>query len=117
MATPIWLTLLVLGAFGVGLWLSALNVRYRDVQNAIGTVLQLWLFASPVAYPSTLLSGWAELVYALNPVSGILGLARWSLLGAPWPGWPLAVSLAMLASSPGRAEHSTSGGPNAPSQM
>jgi len=96
LAIPIWLTLLVLGAFGVALWLSALNVRYRDVQNAIGTVLQLWLFASPVAYPSTLLSGWHELAYALNPMAGILGLARWSLLRAPWPGWPLAVSLTVL---------------------
>jgi ABC-type polysaccharide/polyol phosphate export permease len=96
LATPLWLLLLVGAAFGVALWLSALNVRYRDVQNAIGTVLQVWLFASPVAYPSTLLSGWQELVLALNPMTGVIGLTRWSLLGAPWPGWSLAVSVAVV---------------------
>ena len=96
LATPLWLLLLVGAAFGVALWLSALNVRYRDVQNAIGTVLQVWLFASPVAYPSTLLSGWQELVFALNPMTGVIGLTRWSLLGAPWPGWSLAVSVAVV---------------------
>lgn len=96
LATPIWLVLLVGAAFGVGLWLSALNVRYRDVQNAVGTVMQVWLFASPVAYPSSLFSGWQELVLGLNPMTGVINLARWSLLGAPWPGWPLAVSVAVL---------------------
>ncbi len=94
--TPVWLLLLTLAAFGLTLWLSALNVRFRDVQNAIGTVVQIWLFASPVAYPSTLLSGWPELLFALNPLTGILGLARWSLLATPWPGWPLAISSATV---------------------
>jgi ABC-type polysaccharide/polyol phosphate export permease len=92
LAIPLWLGLLVLTALGPSLWLSAINVRYRDVQHAIGPVLQLWLFASPVAYPATLLSGWQHLVYSLNPVVGVIGLARWSLLAAPWPGWSLAVS-------------------------
>src|SRR4051794_1374665 len=55
LAAPLWLLLLVLTAFGVALWLSALNVRYRDVQQAVVPLLQLWLFLSPVAYPSTLL--------------------------------------------------------------
>jgi ABC-type polysaccharide/polyol phosphate export permease len=59
--------------------------------------MQIWLFASPVAYPSTLLSDWRELVFALNPMVGVIGLARWSLLDAPWPGWPLAVSLGVIA--------------------
>jgi ABC-type polysaccharide/polyol phosphate export permease len=96
-ATPVWLLLLVLTAFAMSLWLSALNVRYRDVRQAVGPVLQIWLFASPVAYPSTLLSPVAELAYALNPMAGVIGLARWSVLGTPWPGWPLAVSLTVLA--------------------
>ncbi|MGK5169807.1 ABC transporter permease [Geodermatophilus sp. CPCC 205761] len=87
-----WLVFLLVAALGVSLWLSALNVRYRDVQHAVAPILQLWLFASPVAYPSTLFSGWQELVYAVNPMVGVIGLGRWSLLGAPWPGWPLAVS-------------------------
>jgi ABC-type polysaccharide/polyol phosphate export permease len=93
LAFPLWLLLLVLTAFGVSLWLSALNVRYRDVQHAVTPVLQLWLFASPVAYPATLLSGWSELLYSVNPMVGVISLARWSLLGTPWPGWPLLVSV------------------------
>ena len=92
LATPIWLVLLVLAAFGVALWLSALNVRYRDVQHALGPLMQIWFFASPVAYPTALLSGWKELVFGLNPMTGLIGLARWSLLDTPWPGWPLGVS-------------------------
>jgi ABC-type polysaccharide/polyol phosphate export permease len=97
LAAPLWLVLLVLAAFGVSLWLSALNVRYRDVQHALGPVLQIWLFASPVAYPSTLLSGWQQAVYAVNPMSGVIGLARWSVLGTPWPGWPLGISVVVGA--------------------
>jgi len=92
LAAPLWLGGLLATTFGVALWLSAVNVRYRDVQHALGPLLQLWLFASPVAYPTSLLSGWQELVYAVNPVVGVIEFGRWSLLGAPWPGWPLAVS-------------------------
>ncbi len=102
LGAPLWLLLLVATSFGVSLWLSALNVRYRDIQHAVAPVLQVWLFASPVAYPATLLSGWQELVYAVNPMVGIIGLGRWALLGTPWPGWTLAVStvsaVAVLAS-------------------
>jgi ABC-type polysaccharide/polyol phosphate export permease len=94
LALPFWLLLLTATTFGVTLWLSALNVRFRDVRHALAPVLQLWLFASPVAYPASLLSGWQELVYAINPVVGIIELGRWSLLGAPWPGWSLLVSAA-----------------------
>jgi ABC-type polysaccharide/polyol phosphate export permease len=74
-----------------------MNVRYRDVQHALGPLMQIWFFASPVVYPSALLSGWKELAFGINPMTGLMGLARWSLLGAPWPGWPLAVSLAAVA--------------------
>jgi ABC-2 type transport system permease protein/lipopolysaccharide transport system permease protein len=93
LAAPIWLLFLVTTTFGFSLWLSALNVRYRDVQHALGPVLQLWLFASPVAYPGTLLAGWTQLLYAVNPLVGVIDLGRWSLLGAPWPGWSLLVSV------------------------
>jgi ABC-type polysaccharide/polyol phosphate export permease len=98
-ATPIWVGLAILAAVGVALWLAALNVRFRDVRYALGPVMQMWLFASPVAYPSTLLTGRGELLYAVNPISGVIGLARWSLLGTPWPGWPLAVSTASISLS------------------
>jgi ABC-type polysaccharide/polyol phosphate export permease len=96
LAIPVWLTLLILTAFGPAVLLSALNVRYRDVQQAIGPVMQIWFLASPIAYPSTLFSGRGELLYALNPLVGVIGLARWSVLNTPWPGWPLAVSVGMV---------------------
>ena len=96
LALPLWLGMLIAAAFGMALWLSALNVRYRDVQHAVAPVLQIWLFASPVAYPSSLLSGWPEALFALNPMAGVIELARWSVLGTPWPGWPLALSLALV---------------------
>ena len=88
----LWLLLLGVTALGVALWLSALNVRFRDVQHAVAPLLQLWLFASPVAYPATLLEGWQAYVYSINPMVGVIGVGRWCLLGAPWPGWSLAVS-------------------------
>ena len=96
LAVPVWLALLILTAYGPAVLLSALNVRYRDVQQAIGPVMQIWFFASPIAYPSTLFSGRGELLYALNPMVGVIGLARWSVLNTPWPGWPLAVSVGMV---------------------
>jgi ABC-type polysaccharide/polyol phosphate export permease len=97
LAVPVWLLVLMLAAFGMAMWLCALNVRYRDVQHAVGPLMQIWLFASPVAYPSSALSGWHEWVYALNPMAGVIGLARWSVLDTPWPGWPLVVSLGSVA--------------------
>ncbi|MGR7024935.1 ABC transporter permease [Geodermatophilus sp. URMC 62] len=89
-----WLLALAATTMGIGLWLSALNVRFRDVQHAVSPTMQLWLFVSPVAYPSTLFTGWQELVYAINPMVGVIDLGRWALLGASWPGWSLAVSSA-----------------------
>jgi ABC-2 type transport system permease protein/lipopolysaccharide transport system permease protein len=97
LAVPVWLLLLVATASGVALWVSALNVRYRDVQHAVTPVLQLWLFASPVAYGTGALTGWQQWLYALNPVVGPIELGRFALTGTPWPGWPLAVSVASAA--------------------
>ena len=94
--TPLWLLLLTLTTMGIGLWLSALNVRFRDVRHAVTPLLQLLLFLSPVAYAPALPPGLA-MVYAVNPLVGVIGLFRWSLLAAPWPGWPLLVSAAVAA--------------------
>jgi homopolymeric O-antigen transport system permease protein len=81
----LWLPAFVLLAFvtalGVGLWLSALNVQYRDVQHAVPFLVQVWLFATPVAYPSSLLSGPWRTAYGLNPVVGVVEGFRWALLG------------------------------------
>ncbi len=88
----VWLPMLVLlsliTALGVGLWLSALNVRYRDVRYTLPFLTQFWLFATPIAYPSSLLpEGWRAL-YGLNPMVGVVEGFRWALLGtdtAPGP--------------------------------
>jgi ABC-type polysaccharide/polyol phosphate export permease len=92
LAVPVWIIFLGVTAFGVALWLSALNVRYRDVQYAITPVLQLWFFLSPVAYSSDFLTGWARVLYSLNPMVGAIELGRWALLGGPWPGSSIAAS-------------------------
>ena len=81
-----WLPLLVMlalvTALGVGLWLSAMNVQYRDVKYVVPFLTQFWLFATPVAYPSSLLSGSWRSIYALNPMVGVVEGFRWALLGA-----------------------------------
>jgi lipopolysaccharide transport system permease protein len=79
---------------GPGLMFAALNVKYRDVGPLLAVLMQLWLFASPVAYPSSLVHGAWQYVYALNPVVGVIDTFRWSLLNAPAPGLPLIVSVA-----------------------
>jgi lipopolysaccharide transport system permease protein len=91
---PLWLVALVILTFGVGTWLSALNVQYRDVRNALSFLLQLWFFATPIVYGSSLLEGSWGFVVALNPLVGLLEGFRWSLVGAPFPGPEALVSLA-----------------------
>lgn len=92
---PLWLLAAVLIAFGVGVWLSALNVQYRDVRNVLSFMLQLWFFATPVVYGSSLLEGKWSFLLALNPVAGLLDGFRWSLIGAPAPENAALVSLAV----------------------
>jgi lipopolysaccharide transport system permease protein len=70
---------------GVGMWLAALNVQYRDVRYAVPFLVQLWLFATPIAYPSSLLATPWRTVYALNPMVAVVDGFRWSLLGTPPP--------------------------------
>jgi lipopolysaccharide transport system permease protein len=80
---------------GVGLFFSALNVRYRDVFVAIPLVTQLWLFVSPVVYSGALVTGWWRYVYALNPMASVLTGFRWALFGTHSPGLgPTLVSTA-----------------------
>jgi lipopolysaccharide transport system permease protein len=99
----VWLPCLLLLAFvtslGVGLWLSALNVRFRDVKYALPFIIQFWMFATPIAYPSSLLAKSGRLVLALNPMVGVVEGFRWALLGAKTaPGPLMAVSgIAALA--------------------
>jgi lipopolysaccharide transport system permease protein len=80
--TPLFLLLALVTSLGVGLWLSAMNVQYRDVRYVVPFLTQFWLFATPVAYPSSLLAGKWRAIYALNPMVGVVEGFRWSLLGA-----------------------------------
>jgi lipopolysaccharide transport system permease protein len=96
-ALPVFVLLTLLTALSVGIWLTALNVRYRDVKYAVPFLLQLWLFASPIAYATSLVPSRWRLVYSLNPMTSVIDGFRWALLGVPWaPGKSLAVSLAMV---------------------
>ena len=94
---PVFLCLAVASALAVGLWLSALNVRYRDVRYMIPFLTQVWLFTTPVAYSSTLVPARWRLLYGLNPMVGVVEGFRWSLLGtAHGPGPMLLVSAAVV---------------------
>ena len=78
---PFFMLLALVTALGVGLWLSALNVGYRDVRYVMPFIVQIWLFSTPVAYPSTLLSQPWRTLYGLNPMAGVIEGFRWALLG------------------------------------
>lgn len=87
------LLLALVTSLGVGLWLAALNVRYRDVRYAVPFLVQFWLFATPIAYPSSLLAEPWRTVFALNPMTGVAEGFRWALLGtSSAPGAMLLVS-------------------------
>jgi lipopolysaccharide transport system permease protein len=84
---PLFLLLAVMTVLGVGLWLSALNALYRDVRYLIPFLVQFWMLASPVAYPSSLVPGRWRWVYSLNPMVGVIEGFRWTLTGrVPSPG-------------------------------
>jgi lipopolysaccharide transport system permease protein len=94
---PLFVLLAVLTALAVGLWLSALNVQYRDVRYTLGFLTQFWLFATPVAYPSSLVPEPWRPLYGLNPMAGVVEGFRWALLGkAEGPGPLLVVSVTVL---------------------
>ncbi|MGA2508701.1 MAG: ABC transporter permease [Candidatus Acidiferrales bacterium] len=78
---PAFLLLAVLTALGVGLWLAALNAIYRDVRYVLPFLVQFWMFASPVAYPSSLVPMKWRWLYGLNPMAGVIEGFRWSLTG------------------------------------
>jgi lipopolysaccharide transport system permease protein len=82
---PAFLLLAVLTALGVGLWLSALNALYRDVRYVVPFLVQFWMFASPVVYPSALVPQKWRWLYGLNPMAGVIEGFRWSLAGRGAP--------------------------------
>jgi len=98
-ALPLFLLLAIVAALGVALWLSAINVQYRDVNYALPFMTQFWLFATPVAYSSQLISPKWQLVYSLNPMAGVVNGFRWALLGVgngPDAGLWISVAIAIL---------------------
>ncbi len=83
------LVIVLMNAIGFGLWLSALNVRYRDVQYAVPFLIQIWMFATPVVYPGTVVGGKWKLILLLNPMAGVIEAIRAAVLGhmaIPWTG-------------------------------
>jgi lipopolysaccharide transport system permease protein len=93
---PLFLVLAAAAALGIGLWLSALNVRYRDVRYAIPFLIQLWFLSTPVMYPSSLLPHHWRVLYGVNPMAGVVEGFRWGLLGTEPPRSLLLVSVAIV---------------------
>ncbi len=95
----LWLPLFILlglaAAVGMGFWLSAMNVKYRDVRYVVPFLVQFWMYASPIIYPSSMIPARYRTLYALNPIVGVVDGFRWALLGTKTaPGPMLAVSSA-----------------------
>ena len=84
-AVPLFVLSSIITALGVALWLSAINVKYRDVGYALPFLTQFWLFITPVAYSSKVISEKWQIIYALNPMAGVVNGFRWALLGSGNP--------------------------------
>jgi len=96
LALPLFLLLALATALSVGLWLSALDVRYRDVGHTIPFVVQIWMYASPVAYPLSLVPERWRLLYSLNPMAGVIEGFRWALLGKGDPDFAVMTASAVV---------------------
>ena len=94
---PLFLLLALVTSLGVGLWLSSLNVKYRDVRYIVPFLTQFWLFATPIAYPSSLLSQPWRTIYGLNPMVGVVEGFRWSLLGTNSSAGPMVLVSSVVA--------------------
>ncbi len=103
LALPLFISLAVITSLGVGMWLSALNVQFRDVRYVVPFITQFWMLATPIAYPSSLLGEPWRTIYGLNPMAGVVEGFRWSLLGLNTSPRPILIvsflaSLAILIS-------------------
>ena len=94
---PLLILLAVLTALAVGLWLSALNVQYRDVQHMVPFIIQVWMYASPIVYPIEIIpEGIWRMLYGLNPMVGVIQGFRWALLGTDPPDITMLISIGMV---------------------
>jgi len=91
LALPLFLFFAIVTALAVGLWLSALNVQYRDVRYVISFLVQFWMFLTPIAYSSSIVPAWARPLYGLNPMAGVVEGFRWALLGKSSDVGPLLI--------------------------
>ena len=94
---PLFLLLALVTSLGVGLWFSAMNVQFRDVHYTIPFLTQAWLFVTPIAYPSSLLSEPWRTLYGLNPMAGVVDGFRWALLGTDTAPGPMTIVSAVVA--------------------
>lgn len=94
---PLFVAYTVVAAWAVGIWMAALNVRYRDVNFALPFLVQIGLFASPVVYSASLVPATFQIVYDLNPMTLVIQAFRWALLGAPAPSSLMFISIPLVA--------------------
>jgi lipopolysaccharide transport system permease protein len=96
---PLFLLLALVTSLGVALWLAAMNVQFRDVNYIVPFIIQFWMYATPIAYPSSLLPEPWRTVYGINPMAGVVEGFRWALLGTDQAPGPIIIvsSLAALA--------------------
>jgi lipopolysaccharide transport system permease protein len=94
---PLLLLLALVTALGVGLWLTAMNVQFRDVRYTVPFLVQAWMFATPIAYPSSLLDEPWRTLYGINPMTGVVEGFRWALLGTQTAPGPIILVSALVA--------------------
>jgi lipopolysaccharide transport system permease protein len=90
-ALPFFIGMALAASLSVSMWLSAINVKYRDVASVVPLLTQLWMFASPVLYPSSMVPERLQSWYALNPMAGVIEGFRWALLGKQHPDWNIVI--------------------------
>jgi lipopolysaccharide transport system permease protein len=94
---PLFVLLALVTSLGVSVWLSAMNVQFRDVRYAVPFLTQVWLFATPIAYPSSVLAEPWRTLYGINPMAGVVEGFRWALLGTSTAPGPMTVVSAGVA--------------------
>ncbi len=94
---PLFLLLALATSLGVGLWLAAMNIQFRDVRYVVPFLAQAWMFASPIAYPSSLLEEPWRTVYGINPMAGVVEGFRWALLGTDTAPGPIIIVSSLVA--------------------